>query len=114
MFEAGVLPEALEQWRSLARHAYERLPEPTRALGLQVLAEGHLEEPVKLGDSGYVEARVHSAHRGSAGFIVHGTLRRELTCPLSHGLSNRPSRACTAAGASCGWRNGSRWRARSR
>lgn len=80
MFEAGVLPEALEQWRSLARHAYERLPEPTRALGLQVLAEGHLEEPVKLGDSGYVEARVHSAHRGSAGFIVHGSLRRELTC----------------------------------
>ncbi|MGE3676177.1 MAG: DEAD/DEAH box helicase [Polyangiaceae bacterium] len=80
MLQAGVLPEVLEEWRALARGAYERLPEATRALGVQVLAEGHLEEPVKLLDSGNVEARVHSPHRGSAGYIVHGSLRRQLTC----------------------------------
>ncbi|MCA9644194.1 MAG: hypothetical protein KC492_26050, partial [Myxococcales bacterium] len=79
-FQAGVLPEVLEEWRALARTAYERLPEATRALGVQVLAEGHLEEPLKLLESGNVEARVHSPHRGSAGYIVHGSLRRELTC----------------------------------
>ncbi len=78
--QAGVLPEELERWRALARRAYERLPEATRALGVQLIAEGQLEEPVELLDSGYIEARVHTSHRGSAGYLVCGSLRRELTC----------------------------------